>query len=201
MTQWLTSNEKIITFGFNILQTITIPFVLFWLNQQNKKRKEIEQQRKEELAMLNEFSKTNIIPLVQEFDTKARDKQTLNDPNLLTNLTSGVIHEFGGFLPLFTTWDNDTYRRYGTTMKILEIIHHRLQDKTIPIDIVQNILNDYLYTIKNLPYTLTQDIFWKTMIYRNITNLKNSELKIEYINFLSPQDILFNELVRTHNDK
>ena len=201
MTQWLTSNEKIITFGFNILQTLAIPVVLFLLNQQNEKRKEIEQRKKEELAMLNEFSKTNIIPLVQEFDTKARDKQTLNDPNLLTNLTSGVIHEFGGFIPLLTTWDNDTYRRYGTTMKILEIIHHRLQDKTIPIDIVQNILNDYMHTIKNLSYTLTQDVFWKTMIYRNITNLKNSGLKIEYINFLSPQDILFNELARTHNDK
>ena len=61
MTQWLTSNEKIITFVFNILQTLAIPVVLFLLNQHNEKRKETEQQKKEELERIKIYYEKNII--------------------------------------------------------------------------------------------------------------------------------------------
>ena len=98
MTQWLTSNEKIITFVFNILQTLAIPVVLFLLNQHNEKRKEIEQQRKEELERIKIYydehlkelliSIPNILPsvsmqILQDLISKMEELQVECDLNYL----------------------------------------------------------------------------------------------------------------------
>ena len=92
MIQFLTNNEKIITFVFNILQTITIPFVLFLLNQQNEKRKAEEQRKKEEFSLLKEYIIHYFQPVIKKSEDY-RDCHRKNLQKICDNNNNDSAHE------------------------------------------------------------------------------------------------------------
>ena len=177
MNEWLIANKELISIYGSIFQTIgsiLVPIVLALWAWYSEHRKEIEQQKKEELESIKIYYENNIFPILSQFqesdnDTCVKHFITLYNKLIALPTVCNLKHYFQRSTQIVTLIRNIYL------LSIRDITHPYIQIITIPV--IKGI-DKYLF------YSYYNDIAFNTM-----KDICDKSIKILQQDEISPLDL------------